>query len=183
MTHRVLKQTLGVLQVPAMLVAIADSDTILAVNPRAREEVSYNLLEGSNYVKVINELKVYGDVLQDSAYIAVRDGGQEMASRLVHVDGRIDRPTWFVASKIPDVHGYPPSALLTVHAEPYVEGRAREYHVRDRMAVETAIVMDEMRFQSRQMLNMAMANMDSLDHATKVWLDRVSTIEPVLPQT
>lgn len=182
MPHTVLKKTLGALQVPALLVAVADSDTILAVNARALKEVSYNLLEGSNYVKVINELGVYGDALRDSAYIAVRDFGDELASRMVHVGGVADRPTWFVASKMPDVHGFPPSALLTMHARPYTEDRAREYHIRDRMAVETALVMDELRFQTRQMTNMALASMDSLDHAAKVWIDRVASIEPVLPQ-
>lgn len=177
MSHRVIKLALERLSVPAMIVTTLDGHEILATCPLTRSVVSANLLEGSNYSKVLKELGY--EQLEDSAFFAVIQG-EDMAVRLVHLHGKMNEPAWCVASRVPDVQGWPPCALVTIHADDDSEA-ATGHHVRDRMAVEMAILIEGLMFDTHTLMTMAQAQYRSVQQAAGVFVERLALTSGVRP--
>lgn len=178
MPHQILQRTLEALQVPTMLVATYNGNEILAVCRRTQTEISGNLLQGSDFAVVMKEM---GLNPEETAFMQVADGREEMASRLLHLSQVMNQPAWCVVSRMPDIPGYPPCAFVTIHTQPAEEDKARIYHMRDRLAVETAVLMDQMRTDARQVARMATGAWQQVEQVSQTWLARLSEIEPQLP--
>ena len=174
MPHRVLESALGALRVPAMLVADDPAMEILSANDLVRKEVSYDFNMGASLTAIIREKRAQW---LPSALNAVRNGddiavhgGDELTSYF----------TWRVVSRMPDVDGWPPCLMITVHREPRDEMGARVHHQRDRLAIECAILLDRARVDAAMQADMARASYMNIEQMSKRWVDRLCDVEAAL---
>jgi len=178
MPHRVLQATVDALQIPALVVATYNGNEIMAVSSQTHVEISENLLHGSNFRVVMKELGLNPD---ETAFAQVAGGHAEMASRLLHLEQRMDRPAWCVVSRMDEIEGWPPCVMVTIHTKPVDEQIARDYHHRDRLAVEMAVLLDRMRADTRQVARMASSAWQQVEHVSESFIERLGRVEPSLP--
>lgn len=176
--RRTLEHALEALANPAGVVA--ESGEFLFANTGLRELLGMTPRERDCEIDVRRAFEVAGYSWSDTSMFRLFAG--DLDPVVVHHKATFADGTFYgVASWLPPVVGWPKASLLTTHRQVKSEARAAEVHVRERLAVISAIQMDELRGEVRtaaSMLNQALGRVDALSDS---WVARLSVVENELP--